>query len=109
MKGVINNIQSPDKSNKTHADSQRPQSPLVGEQAKPPSRVTSPQTTKDDTNILVVDHEQKQKSRKKSAKSTDTFFDEHEEKPSKFETTFYFFRLKISFLYLAKHLVENQV
>ncbi|CAF0848400.1 unnamed protein product [Rotaria sp. Silwood1] len=36
-------------------ESQRPQSPFVGEQAQPSSRVTSPQITKSDTNILTID------------------------------------------------------
>ncbi|CAF3956697.1 unnamed protein product [Rotaria sp. Silwood2] len=57
---------------KTLADvesSQRPQSPFVGEQAQSSSRITSPQTTKNDTNILTInqsspvnahDEEQKQ-------------------------------------------------
>ncbi|CAF0766972.1 unnamed protein product [Rotaria sordida] len=52
----------------TDVELQRPQSPFVGEQAQPSSRITSPQITKNDTNILTInqssslnDHDEEQK------------------------------------------------
>jgi hypothetical protein len=88
MNGLINNLHSPsvapDESNKTstNAGSQRPQSPFVGQQAQPSSRINSSKITRDDA--------------------------KQEQNPLKFEKVF-FFELKISFLFLVNHLVEKQV
>jgi len=109
MNGLINNLNSPsvapDEPSKTptNAGSQRPQSPFVGQQAQPSSRITSSKLTRDDANILVVnDNNAPSKNERNDNKS------QQEQNPLKFEKAF-FFKLKISFLFLANHLVEKQV
>ncbi|UJR23306.1 hypothetical protein I4U23_026321 [Adineta vaga] len=75
---------SPDHSDKiaTNPDSQRPQSPLVGEQAEPSTRITSPQLSKKDTNVLVID-EKKPKTRKNSSSSSSSSSSSDDQKKSK--------------------------
>ncbi|CAF3956620.1 unnamed protein product [Adineta steineri] len=81
MNGLINTIQSasPDHSRNTSTNDelQRPKSPFVGEQAEPSKRTTSPQLTKENPNVLVVDKspspthtQQKRVSRKNSSASS---------------------------------------